>query len=65
MVEHIHEVAKRLIDGLAPEIGVVRLYAYGSRVRGDADPGSDLDLLVELRKSPQPPDARFWIEPGN
>jgi predicted nucleotidyltransferase len=50
MVEHIHEVARKLVDGLAPEIGVVRLYAYGSRVRGDADPGSDLDLLVELRE---------------
>ena len=49
MTEHIHEVAKKLLAGLAPDLGVVRLDAYGSRVRGDADPGSDLDLLVELR----------------
>ena len=43
-------MARRLIDGLSPDIGVVRVYAYGSRVRGDEDLGSDLDLLVELRE---------------
>lgn len=48
--EYIDRVAKELMAGLAPEIEVVRLYAYGSRVRGDADAGSDLDLLVELRE---------------
>jgi len=48
MIEHVREVARKLIAGLDPDIGVVRVYAYGSRVRGDADPGSDLDLLVEL-----------------
>jgi len=37
------------MDGLASETGMVRIYAYGSRIRGDGDPGSDLDLLVELR----------------
>ena len=37
------------MDGLASETGIVRVYAYGSRVRGNSDPGSDLDLLVELR----------------
>jgi len=38
------------MDGLVSETGMVRVYAYGSRVRGDCDPGSDLDLLVELRQ---------------
>ncbi len=60
MVEHIHEVARKLIDGLAPEIGVVRLYAYGSRVRGDADPGSDLDLLIELREVTPTARRQIW-----
>ena len=50
MDTHIHEVARKLIEGLAPDTGIVRVYAYGSRVRGDCDPGSDLDLLVELRR---------------
>lgn len=49
MDTHIHEVVGKLMDGLASETGMVRVYAYGSRVRGDSDPGSDLDLLVELR----------------
>jgi predicted nucleotidyltransferase len=48
--EYIDRVARKLIDGLDPDIEVIRVYAYGSRVRGDADAGSDLDLLVELRE---------------
>jgi predicted nucleotidyltransferase len=50
MTEHIRELARKLIDPLALRGEVVRVYAYGSRVRGDADPGSDLDLLVEIRE---------------
>ena len=49
MDTYIYEVVRKLMDGLASETGMVRIYAYGSRVRGDCDPGSDLDLLVELR----------------
>ncbi len=48
--EYIGRVARKLVHGLASDIEVVRVYAYGSRVRGDADVGSDLDLLVELRE---------------
>ena len=48
MDARVREVARRLIDGLAPEIDVVRAYAYGSRVREDWEPESDLDLLLEL-----------------
>ena len=49
MDTHIFEVARNLIKGLTEDISLVRVYAYGSRVRGDCDPASDLDLLVELR----------------
>ena len=49
MDTHIRDVVKKLTDSLASNIGIVRIYAYGSRVRGDCDPGSDLDLLIELR----------------
>jgi predicted nucleotidyltransferase len=47
---YISEVVGKLIGGLDPDTGVVRIYAYGSRVRGDWDPGYDLDLLVEVRE---------------
>ncbi|MBN2315352.1 MAG: nucleotidyltransferase domain-containing protein [Sedimentisphaerales bacterium] len=50
MDTHIREVVKKLMDGLASETDRIRVYAYGSRVRGDGDPVSDLDLLVELRQ---------------
>ena len=50
MTEHISQVARRLIAGLSPDVEVIRVYAYGSRVRGDEDLGSDLDLLVELHE---------------
>ena len=50
MDTHVHEVVRKLMDGLASETVIVRVYAYGSRVRGDCDPGSDLDLLVELQQ---------------
>jgi len=46
---HVREVVRKLMDGLALDTDIVRVYAYGSRVRGDCEPGSDLDLLIELR----------------
>ena len=49
-MEQIKDIVKRLVEGLDPDIEVVRIYAYGSRVRGDYEIGSDLDLLVELRQ---------------
>lgn len=50
MDDHIREVVSKLINGLASETGMIRVYVYGSRIRGDCDPISDLDLLVELQQ---------------
>jgi predicted nucleotidyltransferase len=46
----IQEIVKKLTEELDPDSGLVRIYAYGSRVRGDEEVGSDLDLLVELKR---------------
>lgn len=49
-LDQIKTIGKKLLGGLQPGIEVIRLYAYGSRARGDDDIGSDLDLLIELRQ---------------
>ena len=48
--DRARRVCRHLIARLNEEVEVVRIYAYGSRVRGDSTPESDLDLVVELRK---------------
>jgi predicted nucleotidyltransferase len=45
----IHTIVGKLKE-LAPALraaGVARLHLFGSRVRGDAGPDSDLDVLIE------------------
>ncbi|WP_456481034.1 nucleotidyltransferase family protein, partial [Oceanithermus sp.] len=37
---------------LRARYGVRRLFLFGSRARGDAHAGSDLDLLVEFERVP-------------
>ena len=49
--KQIPEIVKKLKEELHPSSGLVRIYAYGSRVRGDEEVGSDLDLLVELKQA--------------
>jgi predicted nucleotidyltransferase len=60
MTESVSRVARELIRGLSPDIGLVRVYAYGSRVRGNADPESDLDLLVEVRRVSSAARQQIW-----
>lgn len=44
----IIDTARTLIARVRPGVNVIRIYAYGSQVRGDAVVGSDLDFLVEV-----------------
>ncbi len=47
-------IVGRLVSALEPE----RVYLFGSRARGDADPDSDFDILVVVAESPLPGYAR-------
>ena len=44
------EIARRIVAALSPE----RIYLFGSRARGDAQPDSDYDVLVVVSTSQLP-----------
>jgi|HubBroStandDraft_4_1064222.scaffolds.fasta_scaffold297295_2 predicted nucleotidyltransferase len=46
------------IEALAARSGVVNVRVFGSVAKGDVDPGSDVDLLVDLGPD-RPPTAAF------
>lgn len=48
----IYERRKGPVDAVCKRFCIRRLVAFGSRARGDARPGSDLDLLVEMEPGP-------------
>jgi predicted nucleotidyltransferase len=44
------QIVNDLIKRLQSQVSVISVYAYGSQARGDAQYGSDLDLLVLLKE---------------
>lgn len=42
------EVDSAVLAGICQRYGISRLEVFGSVSRGDADPGSDLDVLYDL-----------------
>jgi predicted nucleotidyltransferase len=48
----VTDAVQRLEHRLRTEFGVAALYVFGSVARGEARPGSDLDVLVEFDGSP-------------
>lgn len=51
-IEHLVLRLRKELPRLRREYGVSRLRVFGSFVRGEALPGSDLDLLVEFASPP-------------
>jgi predicted nucleotidyltransferase len=47
-VMHLSPDSVRRLARIAVKHGVVKAFVFGSFARGDAGPGSDLDVLVEL-----------------
>jgi predicted nucleotidyltransferase len=48
--EELADLVRQLIDQFQPEC----IYAFGSRARGDAQPDSDVDLMVVVAESDDP-----------
>jgi predicted nucleotidyltransferase len=56
----IRRALDRLIEErFRPDPNVAAVYLFGSFARGNAVPGSDVDLLVVLRADPRPPRERI------
>lgn len=49
----LQEMVRRLVEAIDPD----RIILFGSRARGDAEPDSDVDLLV-IKDSSEPPHKR-------
>jgi predicted nucleotidyltransferase len=52
------DLARKLADWAAPATGTT-IYLYGSRVRGDHKPDSDVDLCIEF-PNPTRDDIDWW-----
>lgn len=50
----LHEAVPRLVEALSPD----RIYLFGSHVRGEAGPHSDIDILVVVPQSDLPGHVR-------
>jgi predicted nucleotidyltransferase len=46
------EVVAQKLAGYCREVGIIRLEAFGSTVRGDARRGSDVDLMATFARNP-------------
>jgi len=54
------ELARVLANWVAPA-STTEIYLYGSRVRGDHKPTSDVDVVIPIPKVPTPEDMAWHI----
>jgi predicted nucleotidyltransferase len=57
----LKELAKSIADWLSPAPDM-KIYVYGSRVRGDHRPGSDVDIHLVMPKMPTREFTIWWTE---
>lgn len=56
----IREALRRLVESrYRPDPNIVAVYLFGSLARGDAVPGSDVDLLIVVQQDDRPPRERI------
>ena len=48
-----------LADWVSPAPSIM-IYLFGSRVRGDHRPDSDVDVLIDIRRASTTEDATWW-----
>ena len=53
----LDEITRAIVERFNP----VRIVLFGSRARGDADPQSDIDLLIEMESTKRPPERALDI----
>ena len=53
----VNEVTERIVDRFHPR----RIVLFGSRARGGADEGSDIDLFVEMESDKRPPERAIEV----
>lgn len=58
--EHILEITRRLVELYHP----VKVYLFGSVVRGDAGPDSDLDFCVAVPDDTPAENVPPWRDPA-
>ena len=59
--EHLIDLARILGDWIAPAPSFT-IYLFGSRVRGDHRPDSDVDVVMSFGSNPGTQDVAWWTE---
>ena len=61
MVAVTEEMLQQLVEAIVREVAPEEIYLFGSRARGQAEPDSDVDLLV-VEREPFGPQRSRWKE---
>lgn len=57
--DELIQLARILADWVSPAPSIT-IYLFGSRVRGDHRPDSDVDVLIDISRASTTEDATWW-----